>query len=393
MFTEFAKAGMAHVHAAPLNGDAHLSVISRDDFTEAYDEITSWQGYAPTPLYHLSDLAGALGLQDIIYKDEGPRFGLGSFKALGGAYAGLLVLARELSARLGKDVDPNDIRAGLYRDDVARITLVSATDGNHGRSLAWGAQNFGAACQIYIHRDVSEGRAQAMRDLGAEVTRVDGDYDASVDQVRRDADANGWFVVSDTSWEGYTQPPRDVMAGYGVMAVEITEKLDKPPTHIFVQGGVGGLAAAMAAGLRQYWGKETPRVVVVEPELAACLFTSARQGALTNVAIGEETLMAGLSCGEPSPLAWKVLREEAQDFLTIPESLVAPAMRLAGRPVGSDPSIRAGESAIAGFAAVIAAASQAKLREDLGLGPQAKVLVIGSEGATDPEIYNRLMEI
>jgi len=391
MYDNFTAATLAYTKGKPNSMDAYNTVITRDDFTAAMAEITAWEGYAPTPLNRLTDLAKSLGLDDILYKDEGLRFGLGSFKALGGAYAGLRVLQRELMARLGRSVTMADIRAGIYADEVAKITLASATDGNHGRSLAWGARRFGAPCQIYIHRDVSEGRAQAMRDLGAIVTRIDGDYDASVDQVRRDADANGWFVVSDTSWDGYTQPPTDVMAGYGVMVHEIVQELAEPPTHVFLQGGVGGLAAAVAAGLRQHWGEASPRVVVVEPELAACLYESAKAGTPTNVTIEEETLMAGLSCGEPSPLAWNVLREEAQDFLTIPESIVAPAMRLAGRPVGDDPSIVAGESAVAGFAAVIAGACQNGLRDALGLSDTSRVLVIGSEGATDPVIYAQLM--
>ncbi len=391
MFEDFTTAKLAYTPMEKADGNAYETAISPDDYATAFTEITAWQDYAPTPLLHLKDLAKSLGLGDILYKDEGPRFGLGSFKALGGSYAGLRILGRELAKRLGKDVSLDDIRAGVYADDIAKITLASATDGNHGRSLAWGAGRFGAPCQIYIHRDVSEGRAQAMRDLGATVTRIDGDYDASVDQIRDDADTNGWFIVSDTSWDGYTQPPTDVMAGYGVMVREIVQALDTPPTHVFLQGGVGGLAAGVVAGLRQHWGVKAPRVVVVEPELAACLFESAKAGAATNVKIEEETLMAGLSCGEPSPLAWAILREEATDFLTIPENIVAPAMRLAGRPMGDDPSIVAGESAVAGFAAVIAGASQDQLRDVLGLNDTSRVLVIGSEGATDPEIYEQLM--
>ncbi len=391
MFDEFINAKLAYTHMAKAAGDACQTVITPDDFATAAAEITLWQGYAPTTLHHLKDLATTLGLSGILYKDEGPRFGLGSFKSLGGAYAGLRILQRELSARLGKKVSMADIRAGVYAAEVAKITLATATDGNHGRSLAWGAQRFGACCQIYIHYEVSEGRAKAMRDLGATVTRIDGDYDASVDQVRRDADANGWFVVSDTSWEGYKQPPTDVMAGYGVMVREIVRDLDTPPTHVFLQGGVGGLPAAVVAGLRQNWGNAAPRVIVVEPELAACLFDSAKAGVLTHFAIQKESMMAGLSCGEPSPLAWAILREEAADYMTIPETIVAPAMRLLGRPVGDDPSIVAGESAVAGLAAVIAATKQSALCEKLGLNGASQVLVIGSEGATDPEIYAELM--
>jgi len=386
MFSKFTSAAIAHTTNAQIAGDAYNTVISPADFATAKAEITAWQGYAPTPLYRLQALAAELGLGDIYYKDEGPRFGLGSFKALGGAYAGLRVLQRELDG----DATLADIRAGNHADSVAKITLASATDGNHGRSLAWGAQRFGAPCQIYIHRDVSEARAQAMRDLGAVVTRIDGDYDASVDQIRRDAEAQGWFVVSDTSWEGYTQAPRDVMAGYGVMVHEIIQELKQAPTHVFLQGGVGGLAAAVAAMLRQHWGADAPRVVVVEPELAACLFDSAKAGALTNFSIVEETLMAGLSCGEPSGLAWQVLREQASDFITIPESVVAPTMQVLGSPMDGDLQITAGESAVAGLAGVILAATGV-LREPLGLSGSSRVLLIGSEGATDAEIYDQLM--
>ncbi len=391
MFQEFSRAHVAHVSTSPLPGDASETVLTRLDFAAAVSEISAWDGYARTPLHRLNSLARAVQLGGIHYKDEGPRFGLGSFKALGGAYAGLRVLQRQLSKRLGRDIAVEEIRTGGYADEIAAITLVSATDGNHGRSLSWGARMFGAPCRIYIHSEVSEGRAEAMRDLGAIVERIDGDYDESVARARQDAVDNGWFVVSDTSWEGYSQPPKDVMSGYGVMVGEIVDDLVQAPTHVFVQGGVGGLAGAVAAGLRQHWGQGSPRLVVVEPELASCLFESAKAGAPTTVAVEKETLMAGLSCGKPSELAWSILREEVGDFLTIPESLVEPAMMLAGRPMGEDPAIVAGESAVAGLAAVVAAAVQEPLRRDLGLTSESQVLLIGSEGATDQEIYDRIM--
>jgi len=391
MWHIFDEAKLDHVHASAHPGDAAETVLSRDDFAHAAAEISSWAGYRPTPLHRLSALAAELGLGEVLFKDEGPRFGLGSFKALGGAYAGLLVLQRELGRRLGRPVAMREIRDGSLGADIARITLTSATDGNHGRSLAWGAQMVGAPCRIYIHREVSEGRAQAMRDLGAEVVRVPADYDESVRLARQESEENGWFVVSDTSWEGYTQTPRDVMAGYGVMADEIAETLQDRPTHLFVQAGVGGLAAAITARLIQKMGRGT-RIVVVEPELAACIFASAPSGIATTVPIEEETLMAGLSCGEPSPLAWQVLREEVEDFVTIPESLVGPTMRLTARPLGADPAIAAGESAVCGLAALIAAARQPALRKALGLGAGSRVLLIGSEGITDADIYAQIMQ-
>jgi len=295
MLDIFSSANLNHLLVTPVPGQASNTTVTKDNYAKAVAEIKSWNDYAQTPLFDLRDLSNALKIGSIFYKHEAPRFGLGSFKALGGSYAGLRVIQRELSKRLGKDVSTGDIRNGAYADDVAGITLVSATDGNHGKSLSWGAQRFGAQCQIYIHQDVSEGRAQAIRSFGAVVIRVDGDYDASVEEARIDADKNGWFVVSDTSWEGYTQPPIDVMAGYGVMTREIFEQMDTAPTHVFIQCGCGGLAAGVAASFRQLWGDAAPRIVIVEPELAPCLFESAKAGEKTDVKVHEETLMAGLS--------------------------------------------------------------------------------------------------
>ena len=385
-------AKLGHVAARLRQGDAAERVLTRQDFATSRAEITQWDGYAPTPLVSLSVLATKIGVADVLYKDEGPRFGLGSFKALGGSYAALRVLQRQIAAKLGQDVTLQEIRSGKVAALAAQITLVSATDGNHGRSLAWGCQRFGAPCRIYIHAEVSEGRAAAMRDLGAEVIRINGDYDASVVLAKKEAEENGWFVVSDTSWEGYSEPPRDVMAGYGVMTSEICESLDQPPTHVFLQGGVGGLAAGVVAGLRQHWGKQGPRVVIVEPELAACLFESGRSGEATTFAVQTETLMAGLSCGEPSGMAWEILAEEAADFLTIPDSIVAPCVRLLARPFAGDTAIEAGESAIAGLAALLAARQAAALSAKLRLDAQSRVLLIGSEGVTDPAIFAQIME-
>ena len=382
------SADLDHVSAGRKIGDAAFRVLTESEFATACTEITTWEGYAATPLVSLAALAAAIGVGEVLYKDEGPRFGLGSFKALGGSYAALRVPQRVISERLGQDVSLADLRDGKYPAQCAAITLVSATDGNHGRSLAWGCKRFGDPCRIYIHAEVSEGRAVAMQDLGADVIRIKGDYDASVGLAKREAEENGWFVVSDTSWPGYWLPPRDVMAGYGVMTKEICETMEKAPTHVFLQGGVGGLAA----GLRQFWGTASPRVVIVEPDLAACLFESGKSGNATNVKIDEETLMAGLSCGEPSALAWEILEEEVSDFLTIPERLVAPSVRLLAAPLDGDPMIEAGESAIAGLAALIAARSDSALSDKLGLGANSRILLIGSEGVTDRAIFNMIME-
>ncbi len=392
MTTVFENATIAHVSGRPHSHQAALEILPPEGFATAIAEITQWDGYAPTSLFSLKALAASLTLSEILYKDEGSRFGLGSFKALGGAYAALRVLQKQISLSLGHDVSLKDIRTGKHTKEAAEITLVSATDGNHGRSLAWGCQRFGAPCRIYIHAEVSEGRAAAMRDLGAEVIRIKGDYDDSVELARRESDENNWFVVSDTSWPGYFEPPRDVMLGYGVMTSEINIELTQPPTHIFLQSGCGGFAGSITASLHQYWGEQAPRVVIVEPKLAPCLFESSKVKKALFVKINEESIMAGLSCGEASELAWDIITEEASDFITIPENIVAPTVRLLARPEGDDPIIEAGESAVAGLAVLICAAKQPVLRAKLGLKNNSRVLLIGTEGVTDREIFNKIME-
>lgn len=380
-------------HAAErLGGDAAHRVITKAAFQRAREEISAWPGYAATPLVSLTSLAAKLGVARIDYKDEGPRFGLGSFKALGGAYAAQCLLQQQISRRSGAaEISLESIRDGSHKDACAGITLVSATDGNHGRSLAWGCERFGAPCIIYIHAEVSERRAEAMRQYGAKVIRIDGDYDESVRRAKKEAEANGWFVVSDTSWPGYTQPPLDVMSGYGVMAAEVCEALEQPPTHVFLQGGVGGMAAGVAAALRQHYREQSPRVIIVEPERAACLFASGRARAAKSVHIEAETIMAGLSCGEPSALAWEILHDEASDFMTIPDAVVAPIVRLLARPLDGDPPIQAGESAVAGLAALIAVSRDPCITGRIGLTARSRVLLFGSEGVTDPDIFARIM--
>ena len=392
MSNVFENAILGHVSGKPFSYKAVQEWLPTEDFVTAIEEISQWEGYTPTPLFHLEELAASLALDNILYKDEGPRFGLGSFKALGGSYAALRVLQRQISNLLDRKVSLRDIRLGKYSREAAEITMVSATDGNHGRSLAWGCQRFGVPCKIYIHAKVSEERASAMRNFDAEVIRINGTYDDSVEFSRIEADKNKWIVVSDTSWPGYFEPPRDVMLGYGVLTSEINEKLTRVPTHIFLQSACGGFAASVASALRHFWGDQTPRVVIVESELAACLFECAKANKLTSVRIKEETIMAGLSCGEPSDMAWEVLSEEASDFITIPDNIVPPTVRLLACPEGNDPVIKAGESAVAGLAVLVCASKQPRLREKLGLDMNSRVLLIGTEGVTDTEIFDQIIK-
>jgi diaminopropionate ammonia-lyase len=264
-----------------------------------------------------------------------------------------------------------------------------ATDGNHGRSVAWGAREAGLRCVIYVHEGVSEGRAQAIRGFGAEVRRVGGNYDDSVRIAAADAAREGWTVVSDTSWEGYQDIPRDVMQGYGVMVGEAIAQGGggaRPPTHVFVQGGVGGIAAATVAHLWERFGAARPRVVVVEPDKADCLTRSAEQGRVVHLSGDLDTIMAGLSCGEPSPLAWAVLDPGADAFMAIGDAAIAPAMR-ALAALG----VVGGESGVAGLAGLRIAATDRAMRAALGLDASSRVLLFGTEGATDPALYEELV--
>jgi diaminopropionate ammonia-lyase len=372
---------------------ALTAVLSPEMTAAAQQAIRGWPGYAATPLRSLNRLAAALDLGAVLYKDESPRFGLGSFKALGGAYAVMYLLARRLEAALGHPVSLDEVREGRFAEAASAVTVVTATDGNHGRSVAWGAQQAGCRCRIYIHAEVSEGRRRAMEAFGAEVVRIDGDYDRSVHLCAEEAAANGWFVVSDTSYEGYDDLPRQVMAGYTLLAAEVLEACgDQPPTHVFIQAGVGGLAAAVCAQMWMTLGEGRPRFVIVESERAACLLESARADAPRNVEIREETVMAGLSCGEVSLLAWEVLSRGASDYVTISDVGIAPAMRLLAAGAAGGGEIEAGECAVPGVVALIAACADPALRERIDLDRGSRVLVLGCEGATDPEIYRALID-
>ena len=372
--------------------DAQRDVISIAKAANAIADIKTWPAYSETPLHSLEAMAKDAGLGALWYKDESQRFGLKSFKALGGAYAVACQLQNVLEAQLGKRPSIAELLDGQLKDALSEIVVSCATDGNHGRSVAWGAQMFGCGCVIYIHRDVSEGRKQAMQAFDAEVIRITGNYDESVRQADLDAKANGRIIVSDTSYEGYMEVPKDVALGYTVMLAEIVEQLEgEVPTHVFIQGGVGGLASAVAGYFWDLWGERRPRFVVVEPVEANCLQLSAKAGKPVVVDGDLNTLMAGLACGEVSALAWKILSNGADDFMTLSEEAVAETMRMLAKGYKSDPEIEAGESAVPGLAAAVIAAQQGEFSNALNLNAQSKVLVIGTEGATDPELYKQLV--
>lgn len=368
---------------------AASGVVDQAGFDRAIAEITTWPDYSPTPLVSLGGLARAIGVGAIHYKDEAGRFGLGAFKAVGGAYAVL----RHLQAKLGGDVSVADLIASKYRTQTQGITVCTATDGNHGKSVAWGAKLFGCRAVIYIHQGVSEGREQAIAAFGAEMRRIPDNYDASVRACASDAAQNGWQVISDTTWAGYQEIPRHVMHGYGVMLREALDQLPRGEeiSHVFIQAGVGGLPAAVGGFLWLELDALRPKLIVVEPEKAACHFESGKAGHPVAVTGKLDTLMAGLACGEVSPLAWKLLDKASFAFMTVPDEAAVFAMRALAAGIGGDAPLVGGEAGVGGLAGLIAARGDREISAALLLDKQSRVLIIGSEGATDPKLYRDLV--
>ena len=361
-------------------------ILSLEGFRRANKEITSWDNYEPTPLHSFDDIAEDTGVSSIFYKDEYSRFTLKSFKALGGAYAVANLLIKKLKEE-GINANSSDLISGVYKDHTLKHTVCCATDGNHGRSVAWGAQQFGCNCEIYIHRNVSEGREKAIANYGALVNRIKGNYDDSVRIAAEVAESNGYTVVSDTSYEGYTDIPKDVMQGYTVMVDEAMKQMNDTPTHVFLQGGVGGFPSAVVSFLQE--SLDCPPIfVVVEPVNADCLFQSAVNGKPTAVHGDLNTIMAGLACGEVSVLAWSILENYAPHFMTITDESIPKAMQLLANRT---PPIIAGESAITGLAGFLIACNDVELKSKLMINENSKILFFGTEGDTDEEMYEQLV--
>lgn len=356
--------------------------------------LAGWRGLArtATPLVALPDLAHRLGVAQVSVKDESVRSPLASFKALGAPIA----LVRQL-LRLHPGIDPAAVLSGRYAAQLQGYTVVSATDGNHGRALAAAAQDAGCACVIVLHAHVSAEREQAIARFGARIVRIAGNYDESVHEAARLAAANGWQVVSDTSYAGYEDISRDVMQGYGTIAAELIEQTGAQAgqpgafTHVFLQGGVGGLAAGVAATLWEYQGAARPCCIVVEPAQADCLMQSALQGRPARATGSVDSVMAGLACGDTSPLAWRFLDPGIDHFLTVEDAAAIAAMRTLAAGSAQDVPIVAGESGAAGLAALQVLQSDPALAAQAGLDAQARVLLINSEGATAPQVYQELV--
>lgn len=347
-----------------------------------------------TPLYSLPDLASELGVAEILVKDESVRSELGSFKALGAPIALVRLILRSFPQH---DFNACDLFAGKNTSELSSFTVISATDGNHGRALAAAAQSVGCRCIIVLHANVSVEREEAIAAYGAEIIRITGNYDESVDEAASLAEKNGWLVVSDTSYDGYEEIPRDVMQGYGTIAAEIVEaavqrkSISPAFTHVFLQGGVGGLAAGIASFFWELMGEERPTFIVVEPEQADCLYQSAIAGKATKATGSVDSVMAGLACGETSPLAWQFLQPSIDFFMTIQDDEAVKSMRRLASGSSNDVPLVSGESAVAGLSGLTHLVASKSLAADVGLDETSRILLISTEGATAPGVYAELV--
>lgn len=384
------------------NSGFSQSLSARQASTEAFspDAVENVQRhlacvhYQQTPLYELNALARSLGVGSILVKDEGQRSSLRSFKALGGGHAVVRLVLHEVGSALGRRLDAADVNLPSVRAGAAALTVACATDGNHGRAVAAAARIVGCRSVIFVHEGVSESRADAIKAQGAEVIRVPGNYDDSVEYASRMATEHGWHVVSDTSWPGYEIIPTWVMQGYLVMAHEVVDqiqRLGQSVTHVFLQAGVGGFAAAVSAYLTNALGEAAPRIIVVEPDKAACLYESARNGWATRIVPQQATVMAMLECYEPSLIAWRILVKQASVFMTIADEAGLRAMAAMATPLGNDPVIKGGESGSAGLGGLQTLTASAQARQVLGLNTDSVVLLFNTEGATDEALYESLL--
>ena len=345
-----------------------LKSLSIKEIDEAYSSISNWKGYSKTPLLELNKLTKELKLNKIFYKDESKRFDLKSFKALGGAYA------VEKVSKGNKD-----------------IVVATATAGNHGRSVAWGAKRLGLKCKIFISEFVSDARGKAMADLGADVVKVKGNYEKSLIECIKQSTNNNWQIVQDVAWKEYMTVPKYTMAGYTVMMKEIVDQIKNDQiTHIILQAGVGGMAGAMVAGIARYL-ENIPEIIVVEPDSAACVMESIKTGKIEKIDIERESLMGGMSCGEVSLVPWEILKNSVKYCISLPDDDIAKTMKLLGNASFSNEKIIAGENSAPGVISLITICEDEKIKENLKLNRDSNILLIGCEGDTDQAMYQKLI--
>lgn len=353
-----------------FNKNKILTHIPEKFIDEAIKTITSWNNYRPTPLIKLNKLNKKLKFKEIYYKDESKRFHLKSFKALGGAFA-----------------------VNKIANKKKNIIISTATAGNHGRSVAWGAKRLRLKCKIFISENVSESRSKAMQKFGAKIIRVKGNYDNSLKECIKQSKINNWKIVQDVSWKNYEYVPRLIMAGYCVMVKEIFDQVkNKSFTHVFLQAGVGGMAAAVIAGIAKFY-KKIPKIIIVEPDKAECVLKSIKKQKPVKIRILDESIMGGMSCGEVSKVAWNILKSSANYSVSITDTMVAPVISLLAKKKFSKNKIEAGECATPGIIALKGIYFNQKLKNKIKLNKNSKVLIFGCEGATDKQMYKKLLKL
>lgn len=356
----------------------------------------SFPSYAPTPLVKLDQLACYLGIKQLYVKDEHPRFDLNAFKVLGGSYCVATILAEKL------DLDITSMTYTQLHDYQKRlgnepITFVTATDGNHGRGIAWTAQQLGQKSVVYLPKGSAEERLENIRKMGADAEIVEYNYDDTVRLAREKSRENGWILVQDTAWQGYELIPKRIMQGYITMAHEIVHQLENQSiTHLFLQAGVGSMAAAMTAFFVNYYSENPPQIIIVEPDKADCIFktASASDGKLHYVTQEMDTIMAGLACGEPSYIAWDILSSYADYFVSISDEIAAKGMRILGNPLEGDAAIISGESGAATAGLVVELLTNAQydsIKHKFGLDETSCVLCLSTEGDTDQQNYREIV--
>jgi len=344
-----------------------LKILNSDFLEDAFKTISKWQKYQPTPLESLNKLSNELKLKNIFYKDESKRFGLKSFKALGGAYA------VEKITKGKKDV-----------------IVSTATAGNHGKSVAWGAKNLGLNCKIFISENVSETRAEEMRNLNAEVIRVKGNYEDSLNFCKEESKKNNWEIIQDVAWPDYELVPKLTMAGYSTMIKEISVQTNEYITHIFLQAGVGGMAAGLVAGVANYF-KKVPKIIIVEPENANCVMKSIENNTPTSVDIKKESIMGGMSCGEVSLVPWQILKNSVNNCVSVSDKFVSQTVAMLADKVLSDISIEGGECSTPGITSLISCCINEETKCALEINENSNILLIGCEGSADIDLYQKLL--
>ena len=345
-----------------------LNILTEEDIDEAYKIISDWENYIPTPLLLLDKLSTELKLKRIFYKDESKRFHLKSFKALGGSYA------VEKITKGNKE-----------------IMISTATAGNHGRSVAWGSKKLGIKCKIFISEYVSETRAKAMRGFGADVIRVKGNYEDSLNECIKQSNQNNWQIVQDVAWKNYMLVPKLTMAGYSVMMKEISEQINNQKvSHIILQAGVGGMAAAMVAGLARYLN-HIPQIIIVEPDSAACVLASINTGKIEKISIEKESIMGGMSCGEVSLVPWQILKKSVNYCVTVSDDYISKTIKYLANCELSHEKIIGGECSTPGIISLIGLCNDAKIRKKINLNEDSNVLLFGCEGDADEELYQKLL--